>query len=420
MYQEVKDVVLQSGLWNGCGERTHGFILSPDVYELQSATVADLEKVGRALFDCLIGLGRIATIAQDPRLGRGWIWSMISRALRTGVPSSYHSLQVLDPNAAPGICKVDFMESEDGNFRIAEIDGHNKHGLGYSTLAARMRNAAAPGRKYLPGVAKLIAKECVRREASQVFLLYADQERFYLPEFAIFREEIRKFGIDLVVISEMESSPCTFFEGDARPLFVDFPFLYHNHALNRCIGGAYERGEAEFLIPPKPFYGSKAVLGLLRNDQRTPELEAVLLSQIKVDSLETLRAAIPPTYLVHKRVKKEEWKGLCSNGRRFVLKEVVSSGMKGTVFQEDPGFEAALEIACGSYYRSILQEEVCNRSRRFRYFGENGEVCEADWYMRITVHYVMRDIADVVVTARQDKKVHGAPDCLQLGAVIQQ
>ena len=42
----------------------------------------------------------------------------------------------------------------------------------------------------------------------------------------------------------------------------------------------------------------------------------------------------------------------------------------------------------------------------------------AEWFMRITVHFAQRQVADVIVTARQDKKVHGAKDCIQLGTII--
>ena len=78
---------------------------------------------------------------------------MIVKVLHTGVPAIYHDIMLLNPSSAPSICKVDIMESESGEFRIAEIDGHNKHGLGYSTLAARIRHAVMPDAKAFPGVA---------------------------------------------------------------------------------------------------------------------------------------------------------------------------------------------------------------------------------------------------------------------------
>jgi hypothetical protein len=36
----------------------------------------------------------------------------------------------------------------------------------------------------------------------------------------------------------------------------------------------------------------------------------------------------------------------------------------------------------------------------------------------VTVQYVNRQLADIIVTARRNKAVHGGKDCLQIGTVI--
>jgi len=321
---------------------------------------------------------------------------------------------------------VDIMESESGEFRIAEIDGHNKHGLGYSTLTARIRRAIMPEAKAFPGVAMTLAKEIQRRGENSVVLLYADQERFYLPEFRILQAELATHGVEVGVVAESEvrienERAVVSKDGKDHRLFVDFPFMSvrgtHSQAVNQILATRYRAGEIDFLIPPKPFYGSKAVLALLRNDIENDELEAILKSQIRSASLELLRQYIPETYLVHKRAREEYWRGKC-NGRRFVLKESISSGMKGTVFSDEPHFDAIMKRACDSYYRFVLQKEVTNRSRSFQYFADGGCLRQGEWFMRITVHYSVRRVADIVITARQDKKVHGALDCLQLGTIV--
>jgi len=62
---------------------------------------------------------------------------------------------------------------------------------------------------------------------------------------------------------------------------------------------------------------------------------------------------------------------------------------------------------------------IANQAMEFDYFDENGQIRKGNgWYTRITVHFIHRQVADIIVTARQDKKVHGAKDCLQLGTVI--
>jgi len=418
----IEQVVLDSGLWGPGRSPNYQFLLSPDLYQVTEVRRQELEALACALHDCLAGMGRLAAIACDEHLGSSRTWNMVAKVTRTGVPGLYAGLQVIKPSRVPVVCKVDFLEGVDGRLYIAEIDGHNKHGLGYSTLAARMRRVIAPDHASFPGVVTAIVAELARRNTKSLTLIYADQERFYLPEFQIFQEELRRMGIDMIVAAESELG-----SEDGKltvrgqelpgPLFVDLPFMYANESLNQVLAKRYLAGEVDFLIPPKPFLGVKGVLALLRNDEDDTRLESVLHSQIDSSSLALLRQYIPKTYLVSKQRRPEHWHGLM-NGTRFVLKESVSSGMKGTVFSDEDKFKAGLAQACGSYHKFVLQEEVQNKPHPFRYFDRDGNVLEGVWYLRVTVHFVMRAVADIIVTARMDKKVHGATDCLQLGSVI--
>ncbi|MBU1037245.1 hypothetical protein KKF32_04440 [Patescibacteria group bacterium] len=415
--ETVEQVVLESGLWDQGRKSTHGFILSPSVFEISQSQREKFETIGNALYHCLAGLSRIAVIAWNPWLGRNKTWGMISRALRIGIPKIYYDLQALKPNKVPSICKVDFMEATDGRLLIAEIDGHNPHGLGYSTLGARIRRVVAPQAQVFPGVATMLAEETKRIGNSnyELTLLYADQERFYLPEFKILQNELAKLGIKLTVIAESEFNLSE--QIVKNQLFVYLPFLYHNTELNETLAKLYLQGEIDFLIPPKPFLGSKTILALLRNDEKNKELEAILHSQIPATMLELLRHYIPETYLIRKS-PRTDWESFCQKNGGFVLKEAISYGMKGMVFSNEEKFPAILEKACSSYYRFILQREVINCSRSFQFFENDGTLQQDEWYMRITVHYSIRQVADITVTARRDKKVHGALDCLQLGTII--
>ncbi len=413
LYESLAGLVRASGLWDGQRERTHAFLLSPDLFILQPAQAAELQGIGRALQACLGGLARIVAISTTPGLTHGKTWDMIARISRTGIPAYYHELQGLGPNRTPDICKVDFMVDTKGRFQIAEIDGHNKHGLGYSTLAAQARHFLAGDQRSFPGVVTVLVDAIRKRGHNECTLLTADQERFYLPECEILAKALQAAGIALRVVSERELSV-----GELKlgMLFVDFPFMFKNQDLIAGLVDRYRKGEIAFLIPPKPFLGSKALLALLRNDGQNPELEAILRAHIKAEALDTLRAAIPPTWLVGKR--SGELPNPNGNGHRFVLKEAVSSGMKGTIFSDDPRFPTVLASAQRSIFRSVLQEEVENHPFRFRYFSPEGAELEAEWFVRATVHYAQGAIADLIVTARQDRSVHGAKDSLQLGAIV--
>lgn len=414
--EKIEQVVLSSGLWDSGRKTTHGFILSPSVYEVGEQRRKEFEAIGIALYDCLGGIGRIIHIAGNPELTRNKIWRMLTRVSHTGIPAIYHDIQCLKPSRTPVICKVDFMEDAVGHLWIAEIDGHNKHGLGYSTLAARIRKIITKAPAF-PGVAAGLAEAVKKRSSdnNELTLLYADQERFYLPEFRILQDELGKHKISMTVIAEKDCDLLA--EHNQYKLLLDFPFLYQNSLLNQRIAGLYRDEKVDFLIPPKPFFSSKAILALLRNDEQDKELEAILRSQISFHSLDLLRCYIPETYLVNKRIESSYWEGLC-NGRNFVIKEAISSGMKGTVFPGDADFDTVFQKACSSYYHFILQQEISNRWQNFNYFSDEGKLLQDNWHMRITVHYTIRQVADIIVTARRDKKVHGALDCLQVGAVI--
>ncbi len=420
----VRQIVQSSGLWDGPRAQSHKFILSPSVLELDNVQLERLNQLGYALHGTYAGLGRLCSLADSDIYGHNATWRGLRRIFNTGVPDIYRPLQPLNPNRIPGICKVDLLLGTDGQFHIAEIDGHNKHGLGYSILAARVRTALKPYGRHLPGVATALADTIAKKNpgTKSAVLLYSDRERFYRPEIEIVRDELKLHGINLVVASENDLSVSgneLLFGNQplSDRLFVDFPFLYYNGELNAWLQSNYVNGNLDFLIPPKPFLGCKAVLALLRNDEGDQELESILRSQIPGNHLETIRSFIPRTFLIGKRQKLQYWQGLM-NGTRFVLKESVSSGMKGTIFSDEENFGTILADACQSHYRFILQEEIENRPISFLYFDEDGNTKQDTWFMRVTAHYAGCHLADIIVTARRDKKVHGAKDCLQLGTVL--
>ena len=410
----IERTILDSGLWDNGRKVSHGFILSPDVYVLAKDKQKEFEKIGLALYDCLAGLGKIAAMTVNSKISSGRAWEMIKRVLRTGIPKSYRDIQVLCPNFLPYICKVDFIEGIDGRFWITEIDGYNKHGLGYSTLAAKITKAIQPKAKIFPGVAEVISQAIKRlnEKANELVLLYANQERFYLPEFSILQQELNNYGINLFVASEDE-----FKIKKSHWLFIDFPLL-SNLKLKESLIQLYQKREINFLIPPKPFFSSKAVLALLKNDIQDKELETILKSQIPLSSLEKIREYIPETYIINKREKEDYWRKLSQSGQ-FIIKETFSSGSKGIVFPDESNFNQVLKKACCSGYSFILQKRIINASNKFSYFTDSGELEQDKWYSRFTVHFAHKQVANMIITARKNKRVHGALDCLQIGVTLE-
>ncbi len=419
MYSKLSTVISESGIWNGARKESHAFLLSPSIYEITYAQDQELERLGFALYDCLDGLSHIAVIAYDQSLNYGGTWLLARKVFSTGVPKVYQELQGMNIKHVPRLLKVDLMVDHNGAFKIAEVDGHNKHGLGYSTLGLRFRQALYPYARSLRGAVHVLSDEVKRLGYDEVKTFYADRERFYIPEFEIARQEFEKYGIVCHLVSEMDATQEFLQSG----LFLDLSFLYHKKELYGTIISAYKSGEVEFIIPPKPFLGAKGVLALLRNDGNNEYVEALLGAFIKRQSLELVRRYIPETLLVGRQAEGFDSVKSRTSQKRYVLKESISSGMKGTVFSDDEKFDSILGGACRSNMNWILQEEVMNQSQNFSWY-ENGNGSDpvlrtgGDWFMRVTVQYVNRQLADIIVTARRDKSVHGAKDCLQIGTII--
>lgn len=417
----VQQVVHESSLWSGGREQSHRFVLSPSVYAIDACKEAQLDLLGKCIEKCLLGLTQMASLALDPQKGKGRSWQKLCAIFLSGVPAPMKEIQLLHPSMIPSICKVDLIESIDGKYYIAEIDGQNKHGLGYSTLAANVREAVMPNTRIYPGVAAQISKVIKASGVASATLIYGDQERFYCPEFEILKTKLASFGIELTVANETSLTP----EDVERiidlssypPIFVDFSEMNRNIPLRSCLAEMYSRGKIKFLIPPKPFLGSKAMLAIIRNDEGDEEIEKILCRYIDEDTLKAIRQFIPRTYLVRKKHTRIDWDRL-GEGCDYILKRVISSGMKGVHFPDDYNYNETLRAAILTNNVYVMQEVIESATKRFSYFDNGGEVQEADWHMRVTAHYSRSEVADIIVTACRDRRVHGSKECLQIGSCL--
>lgn len=419
-YHRLHTVIEDSCLWKGNRRSSHAFLLSPDVFTITDDQKTQLILLGFALNKCLRGLSRLATLAHDPKMDAKGAWNVLRTVCKAGVPKIYHPLQGMYPKDIPRLLKIDFLLDAEGNFRIAEIDGHNKHGLGYATIARRFHRALFPDRECLPGVIDLLSEKIMRLGKREIKILYGAQEIFYLPEMEVAKQEFAAHGIECILLHEEEVDVSLLEEG----LFLDMPFLYQRTELYEPLLRAYESGSVRCLIPPKPFFGSKGLLAILRNDTKSRHLEALLEGFIDQSTLSLVRKYIPETFLIGTiNQPPSETENHVSVGKSYVLKESISSGMKGTLFPDDKNFSEQLQRAQQSSGRAILQEMIRNQKQTFSWYEEcsaNRPILHTDdgWMMRVTAHYVFAQLADITITARRDKAVHGAKDCLQLGTVI--
>ena len=421
MFNLLQAATRMTGIWDGPREHTHAFQLTPDVYRVSPENQRVLHEFGLGLRDVLAGVGRIAAIAQNRKIASGPTWARVRRLLAVGVPKAYHHISVLRPGTGPALCKVDFMERPNGTLCVAEIDGHNKHGMGYSRLGALLRSVTHPTAQGFPGVARALANEVRSLGTNRLVLLSGHHERFYLAEFAIIAEALRAHEIQMTIVEELDDR--TIEEHILEPsrrervLLVDFPFLTRNTRLNTLLPRAYAEGRIDFIFQPKPFLGSKALLGLIRNEEEDPMLEAILRSQIHPIALKRVRDLIPATYLMGKAARTTHWRDLAEQ-EGWIIKNAISNGMKGMAFPGDPSYKTFLHRAAASYDHAVLQQVVLTRPYTLRSFTRDGTEEVGTWYLRITGHFTRTGVADLALTARKDRSVHGAKDALLFGAAF--
>ncbi len=414
---------MATGIWDeGRRHGSHSFLLSPDVYRISADWMVELDELAKAVQRCLLGVSRLVAIASDSSLHNpSDAYGLLYQRLTRGAPYNLHALR---PANIPLLCKVDLMVDRDGNFKIAEIDATNPRSWGYSVIGRRLCALASPESQMLPGVIAYLAKHLSRQNAKEVCFLYGHTQRFYAPEFAIVAGELKSFGIQMTVIDEIDVvvKPDHLLDAKSGAVlpewFIDFPMMNRNKPLIDWLKGAARERRVEFVIPPKHFLSSKAVLATLCKSGGDASSERLLLTQIAEGDLFLVRHYLPPTRLVAKGEAPGDIRSRVAE-RPHLLKACVSSGMKGVVFSDEAGFEQTLETALNQNGGYVLQQEVNGLPHRFGVYGPNGTLAEThDWFVRLTGYFSRDGLQDIAVSACRDKRVHGGTQAIVTGTVI--
>ncbi len=396
--KDVEAVVRNSGLWNGDQEQSHAFVLSPAILEVSEEKAKELNSLARALRECLSGIG---CLLKEP---------FVSEIVRASTPRSYDLVQCLHPWKVPVVCKVDMMEDMNGEWWIAEIDGVNKRGFGWALLERRVTQTLYSSARLPENLCAPLARAVSARGEKRFLLIAPSREMYYKPGFFIFAREMEKFGIEVIMASQRKALELV--SKGIVHILLDWPIVDHDE-LESEIKNKYMKGEIDFLLPPKPFFGSKAMLAVLRNDHEDLELEKLLLANIPGDSLAIVRGFIPETRLVG----KEE---AILRGGQPVIKKVFASGMNGVWFEDDEKYVLALQRAYDHPYSHVIQRKVVPGMRSFPYFTSEGELKKDFFHIRVIVNFDLEGgrFTDLDITATKDRKVHATKDCLQFGAVL--
>lgn len=423
MRERIEQIVTESGLWDDGRRESHSFLLSPEVLMVSRERLKALDLLAGALRDCLTGMGCLmAEVSRSTEAPRGFDW--FRNAVLANTPEQYRHAHLRHPWKVPTVCMVDMLEDEAGRWWIAEIDGTNKRGFGYAVLMHRIAQTIMPDALLLPGVATSCIDVLRSAEVSKLLLIAPAPELYYRPWFTILKRALESDGVEVEVAFERRSLAAL--REKTYAVALDWPLTRHR-ALDSLLEENYARGGLDFLLPPKPFFGSKALLAVLKNELGDKPLEDTLCHYIPPRSLTRVREYIPETYFPGCIVRTDDgWtdpEGEFSTPGDYLIKRTLSSGMKGVLFPDDPNYEAVLKSGPFALhpFRFVIQRIITNRLRPLQFFSADGASLEEKRQLRISCYFdlVKGALADIDVTACQGREIHGGKDALLFGAACE-
>jgi hypothetical protein len=394
-HSAIEAYLLRTGLWtqrpyNGV-ENTH-YILSPCAYRLSSGEQDDLRQLAIRTFAALRRTNeRIIECARATKPDRAQ-----ARLAKIAKVSSRSLAPPADGLPVPPVLKVDLMRHTDGRYLIAEVDAYNPRGFGYLALLEGMVPEGASG---FPGIQRLASmmREAEMSPDAEWFIVISDFERYYDRAFRIFASAMTQHGVRTRIVWDSELySMRSLFDSMTHAVIIPESLDKYPDVRDRLLS-KYRSGELTLFYPPVAYLGSKALLPFLAQERKMPRY-------------------LPRCGLVSKT--EDPIPRLESD---LVLKGTVSSGMKQVVFSDlEPKrflqtFRAARATRLPGW---IMQEQVPQRRSPVVVFNRNGEAGVLSYYFRLTAYITQDGVLGAGVTGREDKRVHGAPDCIQLPCIL--
>ncbi len=398
----------ECGYWANAERRErYAYVLSPCVYVASSRQEDDLERLARSTYAAVASLNKkLCALAQEKHLSKE-----DARFLQLGNAASRSLLRPQDQETRiPPVIKVDIVQDIFGHYHIAEVDTYNPRGFGYAAMLEHSLDSRMKLRRF-PGMEEL-ARIFQNTQGDDAiwpwFVVVSEYERFYRAPYEILSSALKRQGMHFPTLSAREAfgilrAPTEEGVAQMRAGFLSIPdtlFAEEPQVRERFLS-LYREGYLKSLYPPVAYLGSKAFLPFLRAQEGMAEF-------------------VPPTSLVGRQYGEEEIR-VSTSRSELVLKATVSSGMKGVYFSDidRPEFETALTQARQQRNASwVLQEQVPQAKLPIVVFDDEGKRMTQDYYLRITAYVSQDGIVDAEVTGRPDRKVHGAPDCIQIPVVL--
>mgnify|MGYP001560334296 FL=1 len=292
--------------------------------------------------------------------------SPVSSVLFDGLSADYQALGIRHPQCYPVLTRIDLMVDTDGNWKIAEIDPSNKHGMGFA-LATRYESGAGERQKLL----SLLEPHVRQNDITTIVI--GRKESFYTREQKYFAGKLQEHTgrtIDVMPEDLVENWV------NSDSLMLDFPICHNPAAFKKLSRFFLGTGPGHFINPPRHMLGGKALMTLPYEHEEWLESAGMGESEIV-----ELRKYLPPTYL-----------------GPFIGKEVFSSGAKGVFFD-----------AVGK--KIVFQKYI--PQRRFSLGGE-------ERFIRMACHFVGSSLGELTVTATKSLPVHGGNDSINYHVVVKE
>ncbi len=383
-----------AGYWEGAERRRrNAYVLSPSAYVISREQQVQLDRLSKTTHRAVRTLSTYLSQLAGERSLPNAEAQFLSLA-RTGFRG------LLTPGDiagnTPPVIKVDLVQDARGVYQIAEVDAYNPRGFGYMALLDG--TVPVSYKRSGPGV-DAVAEMMIKREQGEPewIIIVSDQERFYKPAFEVFRSALARKGVYAKLVDETDIVRAVSGAG-IQNVFVIPETLNQNVDGRAYLLDRYKKGGLQTFYPPAAYLGSKAFLPYL-------------------STCEGMEEFIPSCSLVSRKVDPL---AIC-NGYPSVLKGVMSSGMKQVIFSDaDPELHASKLAEARTLKRPswILQKLVAQKPVPIVVFDDAAGLTQRDYYLRITAYIAETGLIGAEVTGRTDPKVHGAPDCIQIPAII--
>lgn len=345
----------------------HDFHISPEPFLIGMNDLLHIKNIGKAAYEFMTAMQVIMYICRHELRLKPDLKSF-HKTVVNGFQKDYKDVFALFPNKAPRFMRIDLMHNAQGEWKIAEIDPTNKHGLGFALLC-RNESGHGESQKILTMLAKTVG------EGKNLCLILGLKEEFFRQEQQYFATQLQKvLGTNVTLVQEgsyrWETELRSRINDDSY-IFFDLPII-QDAVLSKELLALYKSKPRRFMNPPEHWMGNKALLAFVHE----PEMRQILKAFLKESVIEELRNYISPTYL-----HKQEG--------RYVAKKYYSSGAKGVYFNQRD-----VNTATNVVYQQFVEQQ---------WHMING----SNQYIRLAAHFIGSELGELTVTALPELPVHG-------------